>query len=138
MTVCTKTVQALPSGAAAARVPVFGVVGADGHTARVEVAGILVRQRVRYSLHPVRGGILYLRLKQRLNDLRPGLSAAPHGGAHRGNALHLMAVFDSVGDFYSFTNAIRERDCHTEKQRICALPGAGGTLLTRRKRRICS
>lgn len=97
MTVCTKTVQALPSGAAAARVPVFGVVGADGHTARVEVAGILVRQRVRYSLHPVRGGILYLRLKQRLNDLRPGRSAAPHGGAHRGNALHLMAVFDSWG-----------------------------------------
>lgn len=79
-----------------------------------------------------------VRLKQRLNDLRPGHSAAPHGGAHRGNALHLMAVFDSAGDFYSFTNAIRERGCHTEKQRICALPGAGGTLLTRRKRRICS
>ena len=82
-----------------------------------------------------------VRLKQRLNDLRPGRSAAPHGGARRGNALHLMAVFDSVGDFYSFTNAIRERGYrmfNTEKQRICALPGAGGTLLTRRKRRICS
>lgn len=50
-----------------------------------------------------------VRLKRRLNDLRPGRSAAPHGGAHRGNALHLMAVFDSAGDFYSFTNAIRER-----------------------------
>ena len=73
-------------------------------------------------------------MKQRLNSLRPGHSAAPHGGARRGNALRLMAVFDSVGDFYSFTNAIRERGYRMEKQRICALPGAGGTLLTRRKR----
>lgn len=46
-----------------------------------------------------------------------------------GNALHMMAVFDSVGDFYSFTNAIQGRGYRLFNIEFLDGTGRGGTPL---------